>query len=485
MKRRILISLGLLLAICLVGDVTAMVCLWRSTHDLASLAESHRIQALRADLASAGVRVELDLLSLFAGHAHTSEERAANVQRFQRSLRRCSTCHHPPHLVAEFDDLRNYLDSYRATLTDLYESPDPRRAYTLRDEAMRLADSFVEKTTELSDRADKHLMASSAEVSSNINRAWAVLVATLLILLIAGGVVASHLMGRLTKPVEALLEGVQRARAGDANPRFSVRADREFRVLADAFNTAYKELSTAKDSIMQAEKLAAVGKLAAGVAHEVLNPLASISSIAQLMRRHCGSEEQARQLELIITETTRISKVLRELLTFSRPVKPEEHGPVEIGPMLEHAVRLMRYDHRAIRIGIELRLDPNLPQAVGDSQRLLLVFTNIIINAIDAMSATGDGSGNLTISARNETGPVTVTFEDSGPGMTEDQLTHAFEPFFTTKEPGAGTGLGLWICYQVVQRHRGKIRLASRLGEGSTVTVELPSDAPKADDPDS
>ncbi len=317
---------------------------------------------------------------------------------------------------------------------------------------------------------------SSTAAAKSVDTAWAVLTGTLLILLAGGTFVALHLKGRLTKPVEALLESVERARKGETADSFPAHTDREFRVLANAFNEAYQELTTAKESVLQAEKLAATGKLAAGVAHEVLNPLASISSIAQVMRRRCESEEQKEHIELIGTEITRVTKILREVLLFSRPAAAEMRARVDIAPLLEHAATLIGYDHRARQVEIVRRLAPDLPPVRGDSQRLLLVFTNIMINALDAMSTSDNGAGTLAVSTHRTGQRVVLEFRDQGPGMEEEHVAHAFDPFFTTKEPGAGTGLGLWICHQVVQRHKGMIRIDSRLGEGTAVTIELPID---------
>lgn len=482
MRRRVLICLGLLFLVCLLGDVVAMLCLQRSITRLQGLAESHRIQSLRANLASSGVRVQTDLVSFLAGHEHSAEERAENVERFTRSLRRCGACHHPPHLKARLDGVQESFDAYQIAVTRFYASQDEEEALALRQGAIKLADRFVEQTTDMADLADRHLVASDTDVSASIRNAWRVLTGTLLALLVGGGMVAFYLKGRLTEPVEALLEGVERARRGDRDYRFPVHTDPEFRILAGAFNQAYDDLSSAQESILQAEKLAATGKFAAGVAHEVLNPLASISSIAQVMRRGSASEEQRSHLDLIMAEIERISKVLRELLAFSRPPAAENRTLVDIGPLLEHVATLIGYDRRARQIDIIHRLDPDLPPVFGDEQRLLLVFTNIMINAVDAMSTLDDGIGTLTISTSRKGQRVEVEFADRGPGMTQEQIAQAFEPFFTTKEPGAGTGLGLWICYQVVQRHKGTIRIASRTGEGTTVTIELPTEPEEGED---
>jgi len=479
MRRRIVICLGILFAGCLLGDTAAMLFLARSIRTLGSLADAHRIQGLRANLSSDGVRVQTDLVSFLAGHPHSNELREENVQRFTKSLNRCRDCHHAPGLVGEFDNLQTCLNAYETTAAALYQCTDPGKVVELRRTAAHLADRFVDQTTAMADRADRHLAATDKEVRASIQHAWGLLTGTLVVLLIGCGVVSLHLKHRLTQPVEALLDGVDHARQGDLSYPFLSRADEEFRVLAAAFKQAYSDLSTAKDGMLNAERLAATGQLAAGVAHEVLNPLASISSIAQMMRRRCASDEQRRQAKLIETETTRISEIVRELLVFSRPAGKENDADVDVGSLLHHATTLIGYDPRARNVDVVSRIEPGLPTIRGDSQRLGLVFTNIMINALDAICANG-GSGTVTISAEAQNGNIVAAFHDEGCGMSDDHLKRAFDPFFTTKEHGAGTGMGLWVCSQVVHRHEGSIDISSEVGVGTTITVKLPVDHGKS-----
>lgn len=475
MKRRIYISLALLMVVCLVGDTVAILCLDRSVGQLRAFAESHRIQSLRAALTSDGLRVETDLLSHLTGHEHPVKQREENIERFTRSLHQCESCHHAPQIQAELDGVKEAFGAYVETANRFYASNDAEELLELEAQAVKVVDSFVETTANMSDRAGKHLLANSSDVAANIRSAWIVLSATFLILLLGGGGVAFHLKNRLTKPMEALLDGVQRVREGDRSYRFPVQADKEFRELGAALNNAYEDLTIAQESIFQAEKLAAVGRLSAGIAHEVLNPLASISSVAQMLLRSGTSEDNEKQVKLIMGEITRITKILRELLSFSRPASEEEHDLLELEPLLEHAITLIGYDQRVGRIQIVNEFAANIPAVQGDSERLMLVFTNLMINALDAMNGRNDRAATLTISTRSRPGVVAVAFKDTGHGMTDGQMARAFDPFFTTKEAGTGTGLGLWICYQIIERHRGTIHIDSRVDEGTTVTVELPS----------
>ena len=140
--------------------------------------------------------------------------------------------------------------------------------------------------------------------------------------------------------------------------------------------------------------------------------------------------------------------------------------------LLDRAKTLLQYDHRAKLIELDCRYEA-LPTVRGNTDQLLLVFTNIIINAFDAIGHRERGVGTLTITGRGEGDRVVIEFADNGSGMTEEQQAVAFEPFFTTKDPGIGTGLGLWVCYRVIQRHEGAIALQSQHGVGTTVTIKL------------
>jgi len=292
------------------------------------------------------------------------------------------------------------------------------------------------------------------------------------------GFVGLHLQRRMTRPVDALLRGIALIRDGNTAHRFSIDADQEFRDLGNALNEAYDSMAAAQENALQAEKMAAVGKLAAGIAHEVGNPLASVSSVAQMMKRNSAGDEQSEQIDLIMQHVARASRVVRGLLSFSRPPPDEQKVRVDVSELLEKAGALLKYDKRVGRARVEPRYSPGLVIERGDPDRLILVFTNIMINAFDAMSAHNSGDGCLTIRAAREGDRIVTQFEDNGPGMTQEQIDSAFDPFFTTKDPGTGTGLGLWVCHQVIEKHRGTIRIDSRVGAGTTVTVELPCRAP-------
>ncbi|HRX87774.1 MAG TPA: ATP-binding protein, partial [Phycisphaerae bacterium] len=372
---------------------------------------------------------------------------------------------------------RKTFATYAAAIQRLAAAP-AGKADGLEREANALAEQLVVQASDMADRAYHHLGLRGSDAAASIHQAWMILCATMAGSIVLGGVVAWHLHRRVTRPVGALLAGVQRVRDGDGQECLTVAADAEFRALGDAFTSAYADLTAAQERVLQAEKMAAVGKLAAGIAHEVGNPLASISSVAQMMRRKCDDPEHIERLDLIMQHINRASRIVRELLTFSRPVYERGPGEVDISTVLERTVALLRFDKRAGKAAIECRYAPELRIQRGDADRLMTVFTNVMINAFDAMALCRNGDAKLVITGEETDEQVTVSFADNGPGMAREEIHNAFEPFFTTKEPGSGTGLGLWVCYQVVQKHGGTIRIESGQhagGPGGTrVVVELP-----------
>ncbi len=474
MRHRVVISLGLLLCLCLLGDAAAILALHQSTHQLGALVESHRIQAIREHLLAASVRVESDLLAELSGHSRPIAMRLENERRLDESLHSCSACHHEPDIAAQLSSLHDIHETFQQQAKVLYALEDRTASQRLERRTIETGEQLVHEATETADRASAHLMTRSTHAAAGVGSASRVLLWTLGVALAFGILVAFHLERSLTHPVRALLGGIRRIHQGDVNHRLSVQGDKEFRVLADAFNQAYDDIRRAHESILHAEKLAAVGKLAAGVAHEVLNPLASISSIVQLMRGRNTSKEQEEQISLILKETARISQVLRDLQVFSRPLPTEKPVFVKLDELIEYATTLVGYDPRARKVAITREHDPDVGPIRADTDRLLLVFTNIMINALDAISAGGRDEGVLSISTRAIGDRVEVTFQDNGLGMTDDQIMQAFEPFFTTKEAGAGTGLGLWICHQVAQGLGGTIRIESEVGRQTAVTFSVP-----------
>jgi signal transduction histidine kinase len=227
-----------------------------------------------------------------------------------------------------------------------------------------------------------------------------------------------------------------------------------------------------ESNLIQSEKLAAVGQLAAGVAHEINNPLTAIIANAQILRREIPPEQTdtIESIKLIEMAGTRASQVVRNLLGIARKEK-YEFEPIDLNDTLHNAISLVQHELIGRPIHVDLHLAEILPQVVASQDQLQGVWINLILNAIDAIDKE---SGIITISSLFTGSEFQVTITDNGKGIPADHLPRVFEPFFTTKSPGRGTGLGLSVCMRVVRHHGGNIQVDSQLGKWSRFTVSLP-----------
>jgi PAS domain S-box-containing protein len=234
----------------------------------------------------------------------------------------------------------------------------------------------------------------------------------------------------------------------------------------------HQELEATHNQLVQAEKIASLGRMAAGVAHEINNPLAGILIYAELLARELEKDAPIREnVEVIINQTMRCQQIVNRLLDFSRQ-SLGQNRLFNLNEVLRACVELVSHQAYFHNIKIVQQLDPALPQIIGDPGQLQQVFTNLLLNAADAMS----GSGTITLSSRptRRGDGVVLQFADTGCGISPEIRDKIFEPFFTTKPPGKGTGLGLSIVYGVIQRHGGAITADSAPGCGTTFTVTLP-----------
>jgi signal transduction histidine kinase len=233
-----------------------------------------------------------------------------------------------------------------------------------------------------------------------------------------------------------------------------------------------KDLEAAQIQLLQNEKMASLGKLAAGVAHQLNNPLGGIMLYSRMIQEECELSDQANEdLTRILRDAERCRDTVKELLVFARQTRQEKQYH-DINKSLTRTLFLLEKQVLFQNIQIETRLDAELPQVYGDIQQLNHVFMNIILNAAQAM----DGKGKLSISSvlSSDQQNVIIEFADTGPGIPEDVLPHVFEPFYTTKDEGKGTGLGLSLAYGIVESHQGKIMARNNPDRGSVFTIELP-----------
>jgi signal transduction histidine kinase len=239
---------------------------------------------------------------------------------------------------------------------------------------------------------------------------------------------------------------------------------------------ANEALRRAGEQVARSERLATVGRLGSGIAHEVGNPLGAITGYVELTRdrlRHIGGRPDARLeaddfLQRIAAEAARIDRLVRDLLDLARPADPVL-GAVELAAPVDAALRLARVQGRFRGVEVDLALPPDLPRVIADERRLGQVFLNLLLNAGDALG----GHGHVRIAARLAGGGVEVEVADDGPGIPAADLPRVFEPFFTTKGAGQGTGLGLALSHAAVEAFGGELRAANGAAGGAVFTLRL------------
>jgi len=285
----------------------------------------------------------------------------------------------------------------------------------------------------------------------------------------------------LTRPAHALMLAAQRLADGHLTQR--VQPDdstEEIGMLGKAFNFMAASIEErdeqlrrrAQEEIMKAERLAMIGRLAAGVAHEINNPLGGILLFSRLLLKKTRDEGVDREnLQRIAKEAERCQTIVQGLLDFARQREPKPE-PLNMNDIVEKTVTLLENQALFHNIEVVRKLETDLPPVSVDASQMQQVFVNIIMNAAEAM----DGKGVLTVATKavTEARRIEAGFTDTGHGISEQNLKRLFEPFFTTKEAGHGTGLGLSISHGIVERHGGALTAHSGLGEGATFVVSLP-----------
>ena len=249
-------------------------------------------------------------------------------------------------------------------------------------------------------------------------------------------------------------------------------------IVLEAFHQRDKAaLELSKSEVLQQEKLATVGLLVSGLAHEIGNPLASIQAICDIQLRKNIDPPITEKFTRIRTQVTRIVNIVGQLINYARPA-PAVWAQVNVNEVIEASLEIARLSRGEKNVEIQLKLDPALPRVEALAEQLSQVFLNLFLNALDAAS---DHGGTLEIATYSENNSVVVKVKDNGGGVDKANLNKIFEPFFTTKDVGKGTGLGLHVSLGIVDRHHGTIQCESEVGQGTLFTIRLPlSQKPQA-----
>jgi len=356
-------------------------------------------------------------------------------------------------------------------------------------------------------------------VYATIRKNTATIIGMSLGMLVLAAILVSMLVQRTVyRPLDDLRAGAEQMASGDLDHEIPVRSDDELGQLAESFNSmmgalrqsrgelqewghtleekvaeATRELRVAQAEAARSEKLASVGLLAAGIAHELNNPLTGVLTFAHLVRNELeDGSPQAEDLDLVIQETKRCAAIIRRLLDFAREKTPEK-SYADVNRLIEECAQLVNQSAQLADIAIETRLAQDLPPVWMDADLIKQVIMNMLVNAQHAIGRDGAIfigtrlAGDCRGAAREGAGSpmVEITIRDDGCGIEEENLHRIFDPFFTTKGVGKGTGLGLSVSHGTIAAHQGTIEVESKVGEGTEFRICLPINSKEKIDPES
>jgi two-component system, NtrC family, sensor kinase len=389
-------------------------------------------------------------------HSHESEVLRWQTPSQQKEFSRC-------------------LANYQEILARI-KTKAPRDGATVENQTFTPVEESLRRLgQELLNITEKWEKEERLQIDRLFQRAMILFVISVVVFLALGIVVAFYLSRMLVQPLLQMQQAMDKIAHGDFTPLPEpTKPSEEFFALFRAFNRMIHELEEHQDQLVQSRKIAAVGTLTSGIAHELNNPINNIVLTAESLKedfRDLPPEEAMGLIQDILIQSERASEIVKGLLDFSRAEHPE-FGALSIAAVIQDTLKLVRNQLTLSGIHVEQQIPADLPPIRGEKKSLQQVFLNLFINAIQAML---DG-GTLQISARPSPDAhwMVIDVMDTGVGIDPEHLSQIFDPFYTTKQVGRGTGLGLSVTYGIIEKHGGHIEVKSRKGEGATFTVTLP-----------
>ena len=481
MKKKVFIGLLAVIVCFTAGGVYLTSTFQRTIGMLQNIIVLQRMEFQKKNLLNRIEVVQADLLLKDSPHAVDITLFMQHVREMELELNRCTDCHHAPSMTERINRLRDETDTYLKGLS---------RAYTLKADQERerreLNETFS-RGDSLAGELDSIIAASSLTVAEEASEAQDIISATrnIIILLVTAGplvlvIVSFFFIRGVTRSLSVLTAATRNIKSGMLQYRIGEELKDEFGELASSFNEMAVSLQEQYNKLQETERLAVVGELAAGLAHEIKNPLAGMKVSIEVMSQELNLAQEDREIFLqIIHEIDRINALLRSLLNYARPPRPE-FVATDIHRILEETITAAGYSlrgpgtvaaDRKKAITFIRDFDPDMPAVIADPAQLQQVFLNLMLNSVDAI----DREGTITIRTRRSAdGTVRIAIADDGPGIDGQALDKIFKPFFTTKPHG--TGLGLAICRRLIEQHEGGAITAANNpdGAGVTFTITLP-----------
>jgi signal transduction histidine kinase len=477
MKKKIVFGLSIFAMMFFLGGVYIVKTMETTVSELRSLADLHHNVAFRKELLTNIEKIQNNIKLKGTRYA---ENMAATLYggRMREAVQRCLICHHPPQVAETPLDLKNQIEQYVALTQSLFAA-DPGAAVPAGEAAvaLRMGENLTNNVEGLISTAGVRLAGKEQSILNRVK-----LRKNFLFLMVTVGPFfavgfAFILISGIAKPVRSLLDATRRIKSGDLDHRI-VGLNGEFGEVADSFNEMAASLKTQMQEMQRTEQLKVFGEMAAGLAHEIRNPLAGIKVSMEVLLSDLQLEERDKLvLAKVIEEIRHIELLMKNILNFARPVAAQP-TLVDINQLLGKTIDFINnhpsFSAPDARRKIVQDLAPDLPDTSIDPQQLKQVFLNLFLNAADALP---DG-GAITVRTRNDepSQTIVIQLQDTGKGIPAELIDKVFQPFFTTKVKG--TGLGLAVSKRLVEDNGGNIKVNNNVsGGGVTFTITLPAQA--------
>lgn len=478
MKKKIYFGLFCLILCFLAGGLYIGASIDKVTDRLESIIILHKVEFLRENLLNKVVVVQADLLLKDTPHSRKVDTFVKHVEEMHQAAMHCLNCHHEEPVKQRILHFENQINVYLKKLS---------RVYTLRANDLRLkkekeiafdiGQAALEEVNNIviasSHKTSQRIIQARQNIKKSKNLLYTLMILGPLIIIFT----AFYFFRNFTQSITTLTKATRKIKEGELTYRITYQLRDEFRELATSFNEMAFSLTEQQLRIQQAERLAAVGELAAGLAHEVKNPLAGIKVSIEVLKNELDLEQDDKEIfSRIINEINRIESLLKHLLNYARPSKPRP-ASVSIHEILEGLIKTSEFSFKRPKgssgmikdINFAKDFDSDIPEICADPGQLQQVFLNLILNATEAIREKGTVSIKT---AGTPDGSVEIRISDTGQGIDPKALGMVFNPFFTSKSKG--TGLGLAICKRLIEQQGGTISALNNPEGGATFVISLP-----------
>ena len=485
MKKKIIMAFILLFLLFLGGIVTTLHIINKTTTNLASLLLLHKVEVIRQELVINVQTVQSNLYTIGTSFNKDLDIIVDNVLKLSNRAQTCSDCHHEPGMANEISQLQELTGQYSEALSYFITSTaDTQRIKRLQIFAADIGDRIIEKSQWMAIIANESLRQKTTVAMADVADSKKILTGTLIFAFFVGVLFSIYFIISITKPITELLDATRRIKSGKLQYRIEKNLKDEFGELAGSFNEMAVSLEDQYAKLQQTERLAVVGELAAGMAHEIRNPMAGIKVSMEVLSQDSPLPQEDKEVLLrVINEIDRITAMIKGLLSYARPPKPKLIS-LDINHFLEGTIKSARYSLRSpkykakspdIQIEFVKDLGADLPNIFVDPGQLQQIFLNLILNSVDSIYSSSECQGVITIQTRQSSDKtVKISIADNGKGIDSESLGYVFKPFFTTKSKG--TGLGLAISKRLVEQHNGgNITVENNPGgKGAIFTITFP-----------